>query len=146
MLTLILLVILCGGVGILAVSTAEGKPAMRSEGPRRARKSERDEAVTVVASPNGDVPQPQRAPLRQPAPSVRSSSPGLPRRARRGEIPAAQTAVEGSLGDLVRPSMPRRVVSLAGIVGIAVVVGIGIAALLGAVVGGAAEIFGNTIG
>ena len=61
-------------------------------------------------------------------------------------MPRTQTAVEGALGDLIRPSLPRRALSLVGVAAIVVIVGVGIAALLGAVVGGAAEIVGNTIG
>lgn len=145
-LTLILLVILGGGVGILAVSMAEGKPAMRGGGSRRARVPEPVGSVPVADPPSQVVSEPSTAPLRQPTRTVRRQSPGLPRRTGRGDVPATQTAVEGPLGDLVRPSIARRVASLVGIVCIAVVVGVGIAALLGAVVGGAAEIVGNTIG
>ncbi len=60
-------------------------------------------------------------------------------------MPASQTAVEGRLADLVRPSIARRVLSLVGLVVIVVVIGVGIAALLGAIVGGAAELIGNAI-
>lgn len=178
MLTLILLVILGGGVGILAVSMAEAKPAMRDDGQRRARTPATptpesadepvigpdtdpvDEPVTPPVTPPAtqtrQTPVPATTPAPRPAPTrapvlstprtVRRTTPGLPRQVERGSIPAAQTAVEGPLHDLVRPSIPRRVFSLVGIVVIAVVIGVGIAALLGAVVGGAAEIVGNTIG
>ncbi len=63
-----------------------------------------------------------------------------------GTVPASQIAVEAPFGDLVRPSFPRRLISLVGLVLIVVAVGVGIAAVVGAVVGGAAEILGNAIG
>lgn len=144
--------ILGGGVGILAVSMAEAKPAMRGDGSRRARAAETSESEPTTTHVAATVPAPVTAPAprREPPPptarTVRRNSSGLPRQMVRGAVPTAQTAVEGALHDLVRPSVPRRVLSLVGIVAIAVVIGVGIAALLGAVVGGAAEIVGNTIG
>ena len=61
-------------------------------------------------------------------------------------MPRSQTAVEGELRDILRPSIPRRVTSLVGVVLIVIGVGVGIAAFLGAIVGGIAEILGNAIG
>ena len=146
MLTLILLVVLGGGVGILAVSMAEPKPAMRGMGSRRARAAE-DTSTGPSTDPEFHVDAPPEAQPQTPTPApLRRTTIGLPMRDRRGSVPAAQTAVEGSLHRLVRPSIPRRVLSLVGIAAITVVVGIGIAAIFGAVVGAAAEILGNAIG
>ena len=160
MLTLILLVVLGGGVGILAVSMAERKPATNAPDSRRAR--DRSEgAPTATATPppveqQPDRPQPQPEPqpapqpqpVPQPAPSppARGRSAGPERRLHRGDVPRSQTAVEGELGDLLRPSLPRRLTSLVGVVLLVVGVGVGIAAFLGAIVGGVAELFGNAIG
>ncbi|MDE0804063.1 MAG: hypothetical protein OSA99_12145 [Acidimicrobiales bacterium] len=158
MLTLILLVILGGGVGILAVSMAEGKPAMRGDGSRRAHTAETSESEPTTQQVAASMPTPASTPAPAPTPTpgrdprtpvartIRRTTDGLPRQVARGAVPSAQTAVEGAFHDLVRPSIPRRVLSLVGIVVIAVVIGVGIAALFGAVVGGAAEIVGNTIG
>lgn len=187
MLTLILLVVLGGGVGILAVSMAERKPATNALDSRRARSADDGAPVAVDTGENtgddtdddtGDtaeaapVPQPAQpvvptpapapAPVTAPLPSVtaepepqseprphrpadRRPGPGPERRLRRGDVPRSQTAVEGELGDLLRPSITRRFTSLVGVVLIVIGVGVGIAAFLGAIVGGLAELFGNAI-
>lgn len=164
MLTLILLVVLGGGVGILAVSMAERKPATGDAGTRRG---------TDAAADDGDRPEPPRNPSETasdpasspttavertpgprpgpgPGPVARPERPrriaGPARRRSRGDVPKSQTAVEGRLADLVRPSMPRRIASLVGVAVIVVAVGVGIATVLGAIVGAAAEILDNTIG
>ncbi len=187
MLTLILLVVLGGGVGILAVSMAEAKPATNAPDSRRARvegdgsgdpdedpgdgpdgtddehdvPDEPEEVATPatvpvpaapahaqVAAPTPpapiDPPPTRPEPRREPRPAARRGS-GPERRLQRGDVPRSQTAIEGELGDLLRPSIPRRVTSLVGVVVIVVGVGVGIAAFLGAIVGGIAELFGNAI-
>lgn len=93
-------------------------------------------APATVVVPN---PTPRPEPVRRRAPEP------VPQQ-HRGAIPASQTAVEGRFIDLVRPSATRRIFSLMGITVIVVVTGIGIAALFGAIVAGAAEILGNAIG
>lgn len=156
MLTLILLVVLGGGVGILAVSMAERKPATNAPDSRRAR-AEGDgaddpgEAQRPVAAPPPptpptpvETPPARPEPRPEPQPATRRGT-GPERRLQRGDVPRSQTAVEGELGDLLRPSIPRRVTSLVGVVVIVVGVGVGIAAFLGAIVGGVAELLGNAI-
>ena len=185
MLTLILLVVLGGGVGILAVSMAERKPATNDPDSRRAQAADeaeetgapephaasdrepepRPEPAPETAPVETHVPEPEPPPAPEPEPVPASmTAPGTTsepadrpafaprrgvgpeRRPHRGSVPASQTAVEGPLGDLIRPSFPRRILSLVGIAVIVVGVGIGIAAVLGAIVGGAAELVGNAIG
>jgi len=154
-LTLILLVVLGGGVGILAVSMAERKPATNAPDSRRARPAEdaaaitadpveaRDEPATAAPEPVPE-PEPQPEPRHDPRPNRRRTA-GPERRLHRGDVPRSQTAVEGELGDLLRPSFLRRITSFVGVVLIVVGVGVGIAAFLGAIVGGVAELFDNAI-
>lgn len=61
-------------------------------------------------------------------------------------VPKAFTAVEGRYADVAVAPVWRRLLSLTGILLIAVTIGVGVAALLGAVIGAASEILGNTIG
>ncbi|WP_436793505.1 hypothetical protein [Actinospongicola halichondriae] len=138
MLTLILLVVLGGVVGIMAVSMAERKPATNGGPSRRAGGAKK------TASP-APAPQVHHEPEPESTRTIAVGSPASPP-PHTGTVPASQTAVEGRFADLVRPSLPRRVTSLVGLAVIVVVVGVGIAAIIGAVVGGAAEILGNAIG
>ncbi len=150
MLTLILLVVLGGGVGILTVSMAERKPATKDHRSRRAAGPVADPATAappdaVVAATRVAVAEPDIVPAPEPEPIRKRAAAPAPQ-PHRGSIPASQTAVEGRFADLVRPSIARRIFSLVGITVIVIFMGIGIAALFGAIVGGAAEIVGNAIG
>lgn len=159
-LTLILLVVLGGGVGLLAVTLAESpKPATDGGASRRAPKagddhSEEESGARRAPAPAPvPVPSPAPPPRREsrpeptPAPSpVAVAEAGPPRRSSRGDVPKAFTAVEGRLQDVARAPLWRRLVSLVLIVVIAVGVGAAIAAIAAAIIGAAAEILGNTIG
>lgn len=146
------------GVALLAVSTAERKPATARTERRRGTTTENptDGAPATEASAPAD-PDPVPAPTSATQPAahaperpdhdVPAAVSGPARRARRPRgVPAAQAAVEGRYADVARASLLRRVLSLVGIIVIVVVVGVLIALLFGAVVGAAAEMFGNTIG
>lgn len=162
MLTLILLVVLGGGVGLLAVTLAESpKPATDGGRIRRAQKpSDAHEEAEPTAeaapaptpTPRSDRepnPKPNPEPNRVPAPAatrVVEADAGPPRQASRGDVPKAFTAVEGRLQDVAAAPLWRRLVSLVLIVIIAVGVGVAIAAIAAAIIGAAAEIVGNTIG
>ncbi len=174
MLTLILLVVLGGGVGLLAVSLAEKpKPATNdAAGPRAGAPDEpspsdptpapEPEPFMPVRTPEPTPPrgQPAIPAVGTPLPLVATGRPAvadrpdprferadaLPRRIDRGRVPKAYTAVEGRYQDVIRPPIWRRLVSLGLIAVIVVVVGVSIAAILGAIIGAVAEVLGNTIG
>ena len=86
-------------------------------------------SVTATATAPATAPDPPRR--RAPDPK---------------HVPRAFTAVEGRYGDVAVAPIWRRLLSLAGILAIAVAVGVGLAALLGAVIGALAEILSNAIG
>lgn len=149
MLTLILLVVLGGVVGLLAVSLAESSKPATDEAPSRRADAERDLAPAASAVPVPAVtvaPQPVVAPVVEPRAAGPILAETLPRKVDRGSVPKAYTAVEGRYQDLIRPPIWRRMTSLALIVVIVVVVGVSIAGILGAIIGAVAEILGNTIG
>lgn len=108
MLTVILLVVLGGGVGWYVVSSAETqKTATAGRGSPRAK----------------------------PKSARRRSAP----------VPAGATAVEGAYADLVRPSLPRRLVSLILIALLVTVLAVTVAAVIGGGVGIAARILNRAI-
>lgn len=164
MLTFILLVVLGGGAGLWVVSMAEAsKPATAGSRPSRAPVRELLARFTAeTKTPEGEPePEPEHEPVadREPEPAgveVRAHEPAPleteSRRTRRaharagGRVPKAYTAVEGRFADVARVPLWRRVLSLIGIVVIAGLVGVGIAAVLGAAFAAVAEIFSNTIG
>lgn len=153
-LTLILLVVLCGGLGLLAVSMAESsKPATPDRRSPRATTGGADptgvpDATSLEPDPDDGTPTDPGA--RDPAPAdvaAALATEASPRRVRLpAQVPRSQIALEGAFAEVARPSVPRRAASLFGIVAIVVVAGVAIAAVLGAIVGGFAEILGNTIG
>ena len=174
MLAFILLVVLGGGLGLLAVSLAEStNPATAGDEPTRGD----DEPLVPVAAPDDAEPDPDDEPLDAvgpvgggppdpeppaieslrpvevpapaivvPPPSPRPSPRRAPARPDPRTVPRAFTAVEGSFAEVARAPIWRRGMSLVGIGVIVVAAGIGIAGLLAAVVGAAAEVLNNTIG
>lgn len=140
MLAFILLVVLGGGVGLLAVSLAESsKPATDAGSDRRG------------PGPDDDADEPENQPVPEPVDEPRAPTrPPVERRPRRTpdprNVPRAYTAIEGRFADVARAPLWRRILSIIGIVLIAVALGVGLAAVFGAIIGALAEILGNTIG
>lgn len=110
MLTFILLAVLAGGVGLVAVSAAERN----------------DPATPRVGTRRGDSP-------RRAKRSRRSTAQGSDGRRRRGigDVPRGYTAVEGSFAAVAMASPGRRAMSLAAIVAISAAVAVAIAASIG---------------
>lgn len=161
MLTLILLVVLGGGVGLVAVSLAESSKPATDAGPVGREPGSGRDSTEPPEPPESDEPDEPAAPPPEPpsAPVVRRAEPvaqapapvavldhGPPRRRSRGDVPKAYTAVEGRYRDVARAPLWRRLVSLVLIVAIAALCGVVIAAVLGGAIGAASEIIGNTIG
>lgn len=168
MLTFILLAVLGGGLGLLAVVLAgtDQKPATEgAESPRaHVAPPEPDDAppvehdpipaldvepappVTVAAIPDTSLPM-EPADRVEPQRRAGPVAPPRPRRVRDPRsVPRSLRAVEGRFEDVARAPLWRRIASLAGIGAITVLVGVAIAAVLGASIGAVAEIVGNTIG
>lgn len=151
----------------MAVSLADGKPATGGLVLRRGRADadDVDEAVTHGPEPALDHdPEPDPEPEPVPADPPTTPTPVVPpnqptgtmsgpmsgppptARGRRGRVGRSQTAIEGRFADVARPSALRRILSFVGLVVVVLVVAVAIAALLGGIVGAAAEILGNAIG
>lgn len=119
MLTFILLVVLAGGVGLVAVSVAE-RPDPAT--PRRAIRGR--PGPTTPSHHHGAVSRPDRPPPTEGRDARRH-------RPRRGPVPASLTAIEGSYAAVAGASPMRRAVSAALLVTIVVVVAIAIAGGIG---------------
>lgn len=157
MLTLILLVVLGGGVGLFAVWLIDARGLARLLGrfaPGSLRPTRRGD-TTAPAKPD-------------PEPAVASSTAGgpvavetlepvdtgyeplpSPVAAGRGgsaRVPAAYTAVEGTYREVARVPVWRRLVSLVALLVILVVIGASIAALAGAVFAAVAELVDSAVG
>ncbi len=166
MLALILLVVLGGGIGLMAVSLAEStKPATGgaepTRGPDPATSDPEDHAVddgdaeseAVESREAGPDPLPHPVapaiellePVVVPAPAAVTPPTPAPRPDPRS-VPRAFTAIEGTYAEVANAPVWRRAISLVGIAVIALAAGVGIAGLAAAVVGAAAEVINNTIG
>ncbi len=152
MLALILLVVLGGGIGLLAVSLAEStKPATGGDEPTRGPDATAldpdappDDATALDPDPTPDDDV-AAEPVVIPAPAATAP----PKRSPRPDpsaVPRAFTAIEGSYAEVAGAPVWRRAMSLVGIAVIALAAGVGIAGLAAAVVGAAAEVLNNTIG
>lgn len=145
MLTLILLAVLGGGVGLLAVWLAEDKPARSRPGSRRGREAG-DAAVTSTVTEVAPVPERSPTPVVEPELAPVHVPSGPPRVESTKGVPKGLTAVEGPYAVVARASAPRRLGSLAGLGVVLVLVAVLIAVVLGAVVAGGSELIGNAIG
>lgn len=152
MLTLILLVVLGGGVGLLAVGLIDARGLSRLLGrfaPGSLRPARR----------GGTTPPP--APDAGPAVAVAGGAPmafepveaayePLPApaagRRRSDKVPAAYTAVEGTYREVGRVPLWRKLLSLVALLGILALVGTTIAALAGATFGAVAELVDSAVG
>lgn len=169
MLTFILLVVLGGGAGLWVVSMAESpKPATDGSQSPRARVRELLRRLTTEPAGTHDDSEPDdeyedrshvgETPRPEPEPvpaavgahaEADGPSPAEPRRAdgpAGGRVPKAYTAIEGRFADVAHVPLWRRALSLIGIVVITLIMGVGIAAVLGAAFAAVAEVFSNTIG
>lgn len=167
-LTFILLVVLGGGAGLWVVSMAESpKPATDGSQPPRAQVREllrrlfperdgtRDDAEPEDEADFEETPVYRAEPVTAAVgadPGAGGPAPAEGRRPPRrngqagGPVPKAYTAIEGRFADVAHVPLWRRALSLIGIVVIALIMGVGIAAVLGAAFAAVAEVFSNTIG
>lgn len=164
MLAFILLVVLGGGLGLLAVSLAESsKPATPGAPKRRAQGREPDDTEDADSPPTGE-PQPEPAPepelgpvlVARPRHAVTTAAGPIvgPRSAprprtqapNRRNVPRAYTAIEGRFNEVAVAPLWRRILSLLILVVIAVAVGVGFAAATAAVVGALTELLNAAIG
>jgi hypothetical protein len=155
-LTFVLLVVIGGGVGLLVVSSAESyKPATDGGSGLRAAPSgveDDDPESPDDLDHDGLDEESDDGPLVEPVvdPALVAAMAGRPPVRRRvrdpRSVPSAHVAVEGPYQLVARAPIWRRLLSVVGIAVIAVALGVAIAAILGAIVGAAAEILGNTIG
>ena len=159
-LTFILVVVLGGGVALLAISLAESsQPATETDEPDRGDLADPAprQAPTGSAEPvSAPAPEPEREP--EPEPTV--AAPFAPvtsiaergdahepvRRRHRGSVPKQFTALEGRYADVAGAPLWRRLASLVGIVVITVVFGVASAAVLGAIIAAVAQLANDAIG
>jgi hypothetical protein len=144
-LTLILLVVLGGGAGLMAVWLIDSRGLSRllgrSEG--RSLRRPRPADTTPPPAPDSDVSPPERRfePLVAPDPA-----PTRPGRRSSTRVPAAYTAVEGAYRDVARTPVWHKLVSLVSLCAVLVVIGVTIAALVGATFGLVAELVDSAVG
>ena len=158
-LTFILVVVLGGGVALLAISLAESsQPATEPAEPDVGDPVEEDRGAPVDPPP-GAIPEPV-PPVEEPVPFAIEPAPVEPtlvdtgegeryepvRRRHRGSVPKEHTAVEGRFADVAGAPMWRRVLSLLGIVAITIAFGVASAAVLGALIAAVAQLAGDAIG
>lgn len=152
-LTLILLVVLGGGAGILAVSLIDSGGLSRLLGRlerfslrgRRARHTAPASSDEAAPTPSADIELVERADGLVAVGGTRSPAHPAPRSGLRN-VPKAYTAVEGTYRDVARLPWWRRAVSLVALAAIVVVLGAASAALAGAAIGAAAELLDGAIG
>lgn len=155
MLTFILLVVLAGGVGLIAVSAAE-----HDDPARKLRRSRREgtswyERISAFSEEPAKEPTPRAALPTEPGPepattdlrtSTAEMAPPTPRRATRGNVPERFTAVEGAFEQVAYPSRGRRVFSTIQIVLLVAVLAVAIAGATGAAVAVIARALDSAIG
>jgi len=175
-LTILSLVVLAGGAGLLVVwSVSDGTGPVRRPDLRSLRIGRRRDT-----SPRG-APHAERAPARDgrgrqpvppallaepplatavpavpagvevvdapvPGPAAVTTGGGPARRRHRGDVPAAFTAVEGTYRDVAVTPLWRRGVSLLLLLGVLAGTGVAVAAVAGATLGIAAELVDGAIG
>ena len=146
MLTFILVVVLGGGVALLAISLAESdQPATDPPEPDRGDDSE-PLLASVPETPPDPEPEDEPEPAPQPELVAVSAGPAELPRPGRDPVPAQFTAVEGRYADVAHAPLWRRVLALVGIVLITITFGVGFAAVLGAIIAAVAEVLSNAIG
>lgn len=154
MLAFILLVVLGGGLGLLAVSLAESpKPATDRGNERRAPDPASDEPVDELVDEALVEPEPSfeaelveayAGPKVEPGPPLAATA--TRRRPDLRDVPPAYTAVEGQFDAVAVPPIWRRLLSICALVAIAVVLGVGVAAAAAAVMGTLAELLNAAVG
>lgn len=150
-LTLILLVVLGGGAGLLAVSLSDHRapwaprerpdpPSLRPYPPQDTSPQASEDPAT---DPSAGEPRELTATVvRQPEPPAEWTRQGY----RRASASPARTAVEGPYHEVAEAPWWRRLLSLALIVVIVAVVGAGIAVIMGAAIAALAELLDGAIG
>lgn len=174
MLAFILLVVLGGGIGLLAVSLAQASKPATDGGPNHRAPDHDDEPGTDAAEPDPEAatePDPEAGPETRPdagpdgARSVEATdvlvpvgsatvstnpvSGAGPVRRRRPDprtVPRHHIAIEGRFDEVARPPWWRRLLSLVALVVIAVLVGTGLAAMAAGVIGAIAELVDAAVG
>lgn len=164
MLAFILLVVLGGGIGLLAVSLAElPKPATDGGPDHRARDHDDEpetDGVEPVAEPEPEPDmEPDMEPEHEPAEATdvlvpvgsgtgpdAGATPGPRPRPDPRTVPRAYTAIEGRFEEVATPPWWRRLLSLVAIVVIAVLIGAGLAAVAAGVIGAVAELVDAAVG
>ncbi|MCO8125601.1 hypothetical protein NHL50_00065 [Acidimicrobiia bacterium EGI L10123] len=156
MLTLILLVVLGGGAGLLAVWLVDARGLSRLLGrfapgslrpTRRGGTTATPPSGTSATEPAPAAPGPEQAafePVGTPLAPLPASAPA----GRRGQkkIPSAYTAVEGTYREVARVPLWRKLVSLVFLLLTLAVIGVGIAAVAGAAFGLVAELVDGAVG
>ncbi|HSP04578.1 MAG TPA: hypothetical protein VLR27_13795 [Acidimicrobiales bacterium] len=156
MLTLILLVVLGGGAGLMAVWLIDARGLSRLLGrfaPGSLRPT-RPADTTRTETPEPAAPEPaltSAATVATAYEPVESSFEPLPApepatRRDQKKVPAAYTAVEGTYREVARVPLWRKLVSLVVLLVILAVVGATIAALAGATFGLVAELVDGAVG
>lgn len=135
MLAFILLVVLGGGIGLVAVSLAGSPKPATDGGPDHRAPGHDDDPEPDPVEPVADT---------EPEPDVERGSPR--RRPDPRTVPRAYTAIEGRFDEVATPPWWRRLLSLVALVIIAVLIGVGLAAVAAGVIGAIAELLDTAVG
>ena len=168
-LAFILLVVLGGGIGLLAVSLAESPKPATDGGPDHRAPDHDGEPKPDAAEPvDESEPEPEVTPEPEPNPepdpvettdvlvpvgsgtnltgSEPRTTPAPRRRPDPRTVPRAYTAIEGRFEEVATPPWWRRLLSLVALVVIAVLIGVGLAAMAAGVIGAVAELIDAAVG
>ncbi len=152
MFAFILLVVLGGGIGLLAVSLAESpKPATDGGRDQRAPDAPTDQEPGDEPGVREADPEPVEATTEVLVPAAVAAAvrePATPTRRRPDprSVPRAYTAIEGRFQDVAAPSWGRRLFSLIALVVIAALIGVALAATAAAIIGAIAELVDAAVG